>query len=108
MYNCLEQIYDSRDQSEGMDVMKQIYKQQLYNKPWKKFSKLKLVKTLMDDMLDEDDLVEQHMRNFHKFLRKNWPKGGYEDSDDDDEEEEEKTEEMDDLDHEIASIREME
>lgn len=107
MYNCLEEIYDYRDQSEGMDVMKQIYKQQLYNKPWQRFSKLKLVKTLMDNMLYEDDLAEQHMKNFHKFLRKNWPKGGYEDSDDEDEGEE-KTEEMDDLDREIASIREME
>jgi len=32
-------------------------------------------------------LAESHMRKFHKFIRRTWPKGGYEDSDSDEKDE---------------------
>jgi len=121
MYDCLEVIYDWTDQTEGKDTIKQIYKQKLYNNRWQVFSKHELVKNLMDNMQCDEDIVEQNIRKFHRFLRRNWPNGGYEDSEEEDEEEKEEKdleeeegdgedvehEEMDELDIEIAAIREL-
>jgi len=90
MYSCLAAVYDWWcNQSESEEALKLIYKLELYLLPWKKFSELDLVKELMDNMTGDDEQVELNIRKFHKFVRKTWPNGGFEDSDEEDEEESE-------------------
>jgi len=113
MYSCLTEVYDLNEQNICSEAIKEIYKKQLYNQPWRKFSKLSIVKELMQNMQCDEDCVERHMRKFHKFVRKTWPQGGYEDSDDEDEnddeaDDEKEPEEMDDIDMEIAILQTME
>jgi len=89
MYKCLDSIYDwCYDQDECSEVLKLIYKYELYLLPWKKFSELEMVEELVDNMAGDDDSIWSNVRKFHKFVRKTWPNGGYEDSDDEDWEEE--------------------
>jgi len=79
----LHEVYDwGYDPSESLDAIKEIYNKKLYNQPWSRFSKQKVVQLLMDNMRCEK-LAESYMRKFHKFIRSTWPKGGYEDSDSD-------------------------
>jgi len=68
MYSCLTEVYDLN----GQNICSE---KQLYNQPWRKFSKLSIIKELMENVQCDEDCVERHMRKFHKFVRKTWPKG---------------------------------
>jgi len=85
-YECLEAVYDwCYDQTESLDAITEIYRHRLYNLPWRTFSKQDVVKVLLDNMRDTE-FAESNMRKFHKFLRKTWPNGVFENSDDVDKE----------------------
>jgi len=85
-HKMISKIYgtDPEDTSEMEETLLSMFRNKSYKKSWSRFSKSSLGKNLLK-MLNCTG-KSKVLKEFHAFLRKNWPHGGMDDNDSEEEE----------------------
>lgn len=84
-HKMISKIYgtDPEDTSEMEETLLSMFRNKSYKKSWSRFSKSSLGKNLLN--LLNCPNKNKVLKEFHAFLRKNWPHGGMDDNDSEDE-----------------------